>query len=838
MSPSPSPASERHLTCLKLTPHWGSTRVLLVSQLKLKHFVPALLLSLLVSGFSPGPVLAATAPTPLSSGDASHPLVMQQAAAAVATAPTGPLLPSKPGPQMAAVGGAGTGPQREVFGFALLSSLADPTIGYPSWNFSLLSTVAVFGLHVQDDGYIANDSGWSVWSSSQMDGLLTTAHASGVKVVATIILQDFSVGTPHMCAGLANRAITIAQTVSIVANRHADGVNIDYEGLNGNVCPNGQTPRAMMTALVTEMRGQLAAATPYLSVDTYASSAGDPAGFFDVAGMNPYVDSFFVMAYDSDYSNFNQPPLNCARYCLNPVSPLTGYFYNDTRAASEYSAVVPPSKVILGLPYYGRYGCVTSWAANSYPTTGTNSLTYRASVGIPNDPSNTSYAVHRDATDGVTPWSTWVSSASPACSIESYWDDVISLGQKYDLVNRAGLRGVGLWNLNLGGGAPELWSTLSTYFSCPIIASAPASPATTEFTVSLNAGGCSVASFEVEQYDASLNQGWFAPVTVINSGSTGSAVVDGYPGHSYQFRARAHSSAGVIGSWSMTSTTVASNATYSHPFKGFYVLDGYGGMHAATSPPLSDSTYFGWNIARTAKAWPGANTPQSGFVLDGWGGLHPYGAPAPAGPVETPGGPSHYWAGWDIARDFAFLPSGLGGIVLDGYGGLHGFGVNGNPAPQVQGFTYWGWDIARKVVIFSDNSGGYVLDGYGGLHPFGINGPAPAIGPISGGGYWVGWDIVHDVVLTPGSHSGYLLDGYGGAHPFHAAIDPGNQPPTLQTTYWGWDIARAIWLLPGSATAGYTLDGYGGIHPFGGAPTVISNTYWPGWDIARAVWGA
>ncbi len=38
------------------------------------------------------------------------------------------------------------GPQREVFGFALASSLSDPTVGYPTWDFSLLSTVAFFGL--------------------------------------------------------------------------------------------------------------------------------------------------------------------------------------------------------------------------------------------------------------------------------------------------------------------------------------------------------------------------------------------------------------------------------------------------------------------------------------------------------------------------------------------------------------------------------------------------------------------------------------------------------------------------------------------------------------------
>src|SRR5207253_3151702 len=40
-----------------------------------------------------------------------------------------------------------------------------------------------------------------------------------------------------------------------------------------------------------------------------------------------------------------------------------------------------------------------------------------------------------------------------------------SLGLKYDLINRTNLRGVGLWNLNYGGGAPELWNALATHFA-------------------------------------------------------------------------------------------------------------------------------------------------------------------------------------------------------------------------------------------------------------------------------------------------------------------------------------------------------------------------------------
>jgi len=137
----------------------------------------------------------ATAPTTVhaaasaqqSQDAATHPVVMQQAANEVATAKVGPpqpfrkagTLPLAPAPSTnAPVGGGSTNIlSREVFGFALFSSLADPNIGYPSWNFDLLSTVAVFGLDVNWDGHlITTDSGYAVWNSSQMTALMSTAR--------------------------------------------------------------------------------------------------------------------------------------------------------------------------------------------------------------------------------------------------------------------------------------------------------------------------------------------------------------------------------------------------------------------------------------------------------------------------------------------------------------------------------------------------------------------------------------------------------------------------------------------------------------------------------------
>ena len=394
------------------------------------------------------------------------------------------------------IAAAQPGTTREVFGFALASSLGDAALGYPSWNFSLLSTVAFFGLHVNSGGSLVADPGWNVWNSSLLTGLLQTAHAHGTKVVVTLILQDFSPGTPTMCAGLINRATTVAQAATQVRAKGVDGVNVDYEGLNGT-CQNGMTSRAMLTDFVRLLRQALPPPS-YLSVDTYASSATDSLGFFDVASLNPYVDSFFVMAYDLEYANYRHSPPGCVSFCLGPTAPLTGYFYNDTSTASQYVAAVPASKVILGIPYYGRKSCVSVATPNQYPASDVVADSYVSATGesTATGVATGSYAVHRDSVDpsGHERWDTWINT-SMNCTRELYWDDTTSLAAKYDLVNRDGLRGVGIWTLNYGGGAPELWAALATHFSrCASVSvsTSPQSPAGigTAVTVSAGASGC------------------------------------------------------------------------------------------------------------------------------------------------------------------------------------------------------------------------------------------------------------------------------------------------------------------------------------------------------------
>ena len=468
------------------------------------------------------PASSGTAPIAApSGGDSTHPWVMQQTAGGDSTAggTVQPLWdPTKATTSQSAAAPISTAalltttaprPRGEVFGFAFgNASLADPTYGYPAWSMNLLTTIAYFGLTIDWNGTIEQGgSGWTTWNSSQLTGLVSTAHANGVRVILSINLHDFSASpTSTMCAALypTRRATTVAATAAQVAKMGVDGVNIDYEGTNAT-CSYGFTLQSAMTALVKEMRAKLPKA--YIAVDTYSGSASTSSGFFNIPAMAPYTNSFFVMAYDMEYSNWQYTPLSCSSFCLGPTSPLTTYHYNDSKSMAQYVAVVPASKVILGVPYYGRKECVagvtpTTAPANAKPANGTQADGYLDASTENGYSLNSNYHAHREVHDvaGYERWDTWYSSAAK-CTREMYWDDVASLGRKYDLVNKLGIRGVGIFALQYGGGAPELWQELQQKFVGCLSAALTGSPGSPEppgaiihFTAT--ATGCTKPTYE------------------------------------------------------------------------------------------------------------------------------------------------------------------------------------------------------------------------------------------------------------------------------------------------------------------------------------------------------
>ena len=412
----------------------------------------------------------------------SGPPVMERAAQLEATAPDRALAFATTTAVKTQPVSAVTNPRlfREVFGFAFASSLGDPTIGYPSWNFSLLSTVAYFGIHVDWTGDFSGGSALNNWNdtSGPVPAFIRTAHASGTKVVLTIAMFDSTSGTPNMCSALQRYNLTIQRTVAEVKAKGVDGVNVDYES-NNTMCTDPgtgkvQSSQSMFTDFVAHLRAALPAGSD-LSVDTYSGSAGyrDSTGaylgFFDIPALANYIDYFFVMAYDMEYANWDSPPLSCPSFCLGPTAPLSTYQFNDGRASSEYRAVVPASKIILGIPYYGRKECVAVPDPNQIPAnamgTSVGADGYLDASAENGYPGNTSYVSHRETRDplSATRWDTF-SSVSAGCNREMYWDDATALGNKYNLVIKDKLRGAGIFALNYGGGSPELWSLLNLKF--------------------------------------------------------------------------------------------------------------------------------------------------------------------------------------------------------------------------------------------------------------------------------------------------------------------------------------------------------------------------------------
>src|SRR5690348_9607772 len=108
-------------------------------------------------------------------------------AAAQAAAHVAPIAraTAAPGVPRNLVAAANTPLQREVFGFVNASNLGSASVGYQSWNLSLLTTVAFFGLPVQPgDGSIDTSStGWQVAYSQTMTNFVNAAHAKGVRVI-------------------------------------------------------------------------------------------------------------------------------------------------------------------------------------------------------------------------------------------------------------------------------------------------------------------------------------------------------------------------------------------------------------------------------------------------------------------------------------------------------------------------------------------------------------------------------------------------------------------------------------------------------------------------------
>ncbi len=304
----------------------------------------------------------------------------------------------------------------EVVGFAPYWNLAQ------SGGFDVedLTTLVYFGLSVNADGTLQRSGpGWTGLQTQALADLVTRAHQAGDRAVLAV--SCFDQGTldslTHDAAAPGRLASGI---LSVIGAENLDGVNIDLEG-------TGSADQAGLTALVTQVSAAVHRAQPHdqVTVDTYASSAGDPGGFFNVPALAAVVDAVVVEQYQL---NLASPG--------SPSSPLTSAMYSDQRSVSEYRAVMPPAKVILAAPFFGYDWPTTDGTLSAGAQGGPTTVTDRA-VAVSGHP------VYWDkVTD--TAWSSYLVGGQWH---ESFFENPDSLYLFRQMAQGAGFGGVGAWAL-------------------------------------------------------------------------------------------------------------------------------------------------------------------------------------------------------------------------------------------------------------------------------------------------------------------------------------------------------------------------------------------------------
>jgi flagellar hook assembly protein FlgD len=163
-----------------------------------------------------------------------------------------------------------------------------------------------------------------------------------------------------------------------------------------------------------------------------------------------------------DYRNGSSNP-------VGSVAPLGGPTYDITQTIAAYLARLPASKVILGVPYYGRAWSTDSDKLHAKNISGTK---YGASVTVVYGTAREFVVDHGrrwDPVDGVA----WTAYRRQNCTAaygcvnpwrQLYYDDAQALGLKYDLINRYNLRGAGIWALGYDGTRTELYQLLKAKF--------------------------------------------------------------------------------------------------------------------------------------------------------------------------------------------------------------------------------------------------------------------------------------------------------------------------------------------------------------------------------------
>jgi chitinase len=277
----------------------------------------------------------------------------------------------------------------------------------------------------------------------------------GLKVLISLGGWELSGGFSAAARTADSRRALVADCVDTFVNggfapglRHPgvfDGIDVDWEypAACGLSCGTPEDTRNFV-ALLAEFRRQLDQARRGLLLTVAAPAGIDKLRVFGAEELHPYLDAINVMAYDlhgawEPITNFHAPLYGTAG------DPSTGdaRSHNVDFAIGEYlRRGVPPGKLLLGVPFYGR-----GWTG----VPDVNHGLYQPGRPAPGsfEPGADDYEVLRSRSgfqafrhpEAQAPW---------LFDGTTFWtyDDPVSVAAKMAYAKRRGLAGAMFWELS------------------------------------------------------------------------------------------------------------------------------------------------------------------------------------------------------------------------------------------------------------------------------------------------------------------------------------------------------------------------------------------------------
>jgi spore germination protein YaaH len=318
-----------------------------------------------------------------------------------------------------------------------------PISEYTKIRYDLVSTIAYawVGLHYDKMTHTVTIKKYDNYNV-EVDNLITYAHARGVKVVLTFMC-DTDADKAFLADSVA-RTSAVNVLLAEVKTHKYDGVDNDIE--------NSGIIKANMTKFHSLLADTFWASNSNYRVSLAISfSYGKVDALFDFSVLKNKVNYIFIMGYDYTWQD---SPIS------GPVGPTLDDIlypgYGISVSLNHYIGEgIPASKLILGVPYYG-FLWSTADSSRTSPTTGGGVYTSCKDM-------ITSAGIYGRKWDSIwqTPWYVY---QSGDIWYQGHYDDVQSLGIKYDLVKSRGIAGIGMWAIDFATDYSDFWNLIESKF--------------------------------------------------------------------------------------------------------------------------------------------------------------------------------------------------------------------------------------------------------------------------------------------------------------------------------------------------------------------------------------